>query len=254
MDFYKSSSYIYTLKFPLRKKYISTSENYTKRVNKGFNFIIDELSQLLKKNEIEKEQETKRKKRLLILKLLEEKKQKQIKSNINRQKRIELKKKITKSVSNNNMLLNIMSHCTKFIKYLNHQKNSRNNNNLLKNNYTSKNNNSTFKKDKNEIIRAYSFKTEVTNINKSSNKNKKDINKIKILKLHTKSNLMLKIKNMKTTDFNYKKNVTFANKNLSSNYIFKLNKKIMIPRIKKSKINIPNSNINKLIFRSFSNK
>ena len=238
MDFYKSSLYIYKFDFPMRKKYLSTIGNYAKKLNKGFSFINDEFSKLLKKNKVEEIEEEKKKKYLLMLKLLQEKKQKKVQSEINRQKRIELNKKMTKSVSNNKMLLDIMSKSKQFIKYLNHQKQSRNNDmEISKNSSVSKNNKSILKSQKSGL---YTFMTELPRNNISFNKDKKTKNIIiksmrqKVPKFNYNSYLTLK--KIKEKILN-KKNMTMRKKNFSVNDLLgpRTHK---IPKFKKPNINL----------------
>ena len=238
MDFYKSSLYIHKLKFPIRDQYLSTIGNYTQRLNKGFCFINNEFSILLKKSKIQEIREEEKKKYLYILKLIEEKKQKKIKSEINRQKRIQLNKKITKSISNNTMLLNIMSNSKQFIKYLNHQKQSRNNNNIYsKNNILEKNNHSLTKMAKSH---SNTFMTEIPRFNFVSNKNKKNkINNIKYLKhkipkFNYNSDLILKKIKEKIINQKYK---SMRNKNFSANNMLD-SKTVKIPRFNKLKRNL----------------
>ena len=126
MDFYKSHLYISNIKFPMRNKYTFIVGNLTSRIKRGSNLINKEFRILLKKDKVEQYLENKRNKYLLMVKHLEEIKQKKIQSEINKQKRIKIRKKITKSISNNNMLLNIMSQDKQFQKYLESQKQSRN--------------------------------------------------------------------------------------------------------------------------------
>ena len=244
MDFYKSSLYIYKFEFPMRSKYLSTIENYKKRLNKGFSFINNEFSKLLKKSKEEEIVEENKKKYLLMLKLLEEKKQKKIQSEINRQKRIELNKKIIKSVSNNNMLLNIMSKSKIFIKYLDYQKQSRNNNNLPRDNSTNKNNNSILKTQK--TCGLYTFMTELPNNNISFSKNisKKAKNNIKqkVPKFNYNSKLTLRKIKEKILK---KKSMTTRKKHFSVGDLLGP-KTVKIPRFKKPKINLFISNDNKI--------
>jgi len=235
MDFYKSSLYIYKLDFPMRGKYLSTIENYTKRLSKDFSYINKEFSKLLKKSKKEEMEEEEKKKYLLMLKLIEEKRQKKIQSEINRQKRIEMNKKITKSISNNNMLLNLMSKSKIFIKYLNYQKQSRNNNNLEKNNSTLK----TYRSGG-----SYTFMTELTknNIPLTKRKNIKNIiknTKHKVPRFNFDSHLTLKQKIIS------KKNITTRKKNFSMNDLIRP-KTVKIPRLKKPKIKLLISNDNKI--------
>ena len=97
-------------------------------------------------------------------KLLEEKKQKKIKYEINKHKKIEMNKQITKSVSNNSMLLDIMTNCKPFIKYLNLRKKSRNNNFFFENNFSTKNSNSNLMIKTQKHKGRNTFMTELSNI------------------------------------------------------------------------------------------
>ena len=239
MDFYKSSSYIYKYNFPMRSKYLSSIGNYIKRLNKGFSFINNEFSILLKKNEVEKIEEEKKKQYQLMLKLLEEKKQRKINSEINRQKRIEMNKKITKSISNNNMLLNIMSNSKQFIKYLKDQKQSRNNNFLVMKTDSVKNNNLILKTQKNSSSSTFITEIQKFNLkNFSFNKNRK--NTIKILKQKIpkfKLNSYLTLRKVKEKIMKPQKNKTMRSKNFSANNILEP-KTVMIPRFINPKIKI----------------
>ena len=244
MDFYKSPLYIYKLEFPMRKKYLSTIGNYTKKLNKGFSFINNEFSKLLKKSKVEEIEEEKKKKYLLMLKILEEKKQKKVQSEINRQKRIELNKKMTKSVSNNKMLLDIMSKSKQFIKYLNHQKQSRNNDLEIAKNNSVKSNKSTLKSHKCGL---YTFMTELPNNNFSLNKSKKTKNIIKSMRQKVPKfnyNSYLTLKKIKEKILN-KKSMTMRKKNFSVNDLLgpRTHK---IPKFKKPSINLFISNDNKI--------
>lgn len=239
MDFYKSSLYIYKFKFPMRKEYISTIGDYKKKLNQGLSFINNEFSKLLKKSKEQEIEDERKKKYILLLKLLEEKKQKKIKSEINKKKQIEKMKKITKSISNNNMLLNQMSCSKLFIKYLNSKKQiqSRNNNISYKNSTGDKYDISVLKTQNNKVR---TFMTEIPKFNFSRNKNNKNnsvTSKSRILKFKNNSNL----KNLKEKFLNIR-NKTMRTKNFSANNVL-ITKTVMIPKYVKPKImiQIPNN-------------
>ena len=166
MDFYNSSLYIYKFKFPIRSNYLSEIESYAKKINKKYIIINREFAKFLKKTDYEKKLEEKKKKYLLMLKLIEEKRKKEIQSKINREKQFQANKKIAKSISNNNMLLNIMSQSKIFVKYLNNLKQSRNNKIAVKYNSVNKdNNNNSNLVLTNKKVTSYTFMTEVPDIN-----------------------------------------------------------------------------------------
>ena len=245
MDFYKSSFYINKFKFPMRDKYLSTIESYRKKIKKEYVIINKDFAKLLKKNKVEEQLEEKKKKYLLMLKLIEDKKKKDIQSKINKQKQFEVNKMITKSISNNNMLLNIMSQSKIFSKYLNNLKESRNNIYTIKNNSVIKNNNTNNSALKNKISFSSTFMTDVPDINNKCIKNKKEIIKAfknKILKYNSYSNLTLSRKNIlkeKNNNQN-RRNMKTTLKNFSANNLF--TSKVLISRFKKSKlkVQIPN--------------
>ena len=144
MDFYNSSLYIYKFKFPIKTNYLSEIESYAKKINKKYIIINREFAKFLKKTDYEKK--------------LEEKKKKEIQSQINREKQFQANKKITKSISNNNMLLNIMSQSKIFVKYLNNLKQSRNNKIAVKYSSINKdNNNNSNSVLKNKKVASYTF-------------------------------------------------------------------------------------------------
>ena len=152
---------------------------------------------------------------------------------------------ITKSISNNNMLLNIMSQSKIFSKYLNNLKESRNNIYTIKNNSVIKNNNTNNSALKNKISFSSTFMTDVPDINNKFIKNKKEIIKAfknKILKYNSYSNLTLSRKNIlkeKNNNQN-RRNMKTTLKNFSANNLF--TSKVLITRFKKSKlkVQIPN--------------
>ena len=245
MDFYNSSFYINKFNFPMRDKYLSTIKNYRQKIKKDYVIINKDFAILLKKNKLEKLMEEKKKQYLLMLKLIEDKKKKEIQSQINRQKQFEINKMITKSVSNNNMLINIMSQSKIFSKYLNNLKESRNNIYSIKNNSVIKNNNTNNSALKNKISFSSTFMTDVPDINNNYFKNKKDIIKAfksKILKFNSHSNLTLSRKNiLKEKNKNQnRRNMKTALKNFSANDLF--TSKMIISRFKKPKlkVQIPN--------------
>ena len=157
----------------MRNKYTFIVGNLTSRIKRGSNLINKEFRILLKKDKVEQYLENKRNKYLLMVKHLEEIKQKKIQSEINKQKRIKIRKKITKSISNNNMLLNIMSQDKQFQKYLESQKQSRNNNFSTKNVSEKPTTNSSSIRTKKSNSNL--FMTEVTKFNNTLIKNKKNL-------------------------------------------------------------------------------
>ena len=157
----------------MRNKYTFIVGNLTSRIKRGSNLINKEFRILLKKDKVEQYLENKRNKYLLMVKHLEEIKQKKIQSEINKQKRIKIRKKITKSISNNNMLLNIMSQDKQFQKYLESQKQSRNNNFSTKNVSEKPTTNSSSIRTKKSNSNL--FMTEVTKFNNTLIKNKKSL-------------------------------------------------------------------------------
>ena len=254
MDFYKSSLYIYNLKFPMRNEYLSQIGDYKKRLNSGFSFINSEFNILLKKNRVEEFLEEQKKKKILMKKLLEEKKQKKIKYEINKHKKIEMNKQITKSVSNNSMLLDIMTNCKPFIKYLNLRKKSRNNNFFSENNFSTKNSNSNLMIKTQKNKGRNTFMTELSNINFSFNltktgKNNNKTQKYKIRKF--KSDSVLKLKQFEFNGFNKKRN-TMKKKNFSDNNLL-VGKLVKHHKFRKPKINLKILNdirIKKYFFKS----
>ena len=179
MDFYKGHLYISYNKFPMRNKYTTIVGNFTNRVRKGCKLINKEFHVLLKKNMVEEYMENKRNKYFQMLKHLAIMKQKKVQSEINKQNRLKLKARIRKSVSNNNMLLNVMSQSKQFQKYLESQRKSRNNNFLMKNSSEKKNNTSSSKTKKSS---SYLFMTEIPISNSALIMKKKNLNIIKALK------------------------------------------------------------------------
>ena len=157
----------------MRNKYTFIVGNLTSIIKRGSNLINKEFRILLKKDKVEQYLENKRNKYLLMVKHLEEIKQKKIQSEINKQKRIKIRKKITKSISNNNMLLNIMSQDKQFQKYLESQKQSRNNNFSTKNVSEKPTTNSSSIRTKKSNSNL--FMTEVTKFNNTLIKNKKNL-------------------------------------------------------------------------------
>jgi len=220
MDFYKSSLYIYNLNFPMRKEYLSNIGNYNKRLNTGFSFINNEFNILLRKSKKEEFIEEKKQKKLLMIKLLEEKKQKRIRAKINKQKKMEMNKRITKSISNNKMLLNIMSNCKPFIKYLIRKQKYRNNNCFSESNFSANNRKSNLiiKPHKSKV--SYTFMTELSNNNFSPKKreNKKISHRTQNYQIR-KFNSISDLRHFEFNGLNKKNKTMRINNNFSDNYL-----------------------------------
>ena len=242
MDFYKGHVYFSNNKFPMRNKYTTILGNFTNRIKRGYNLINKEFHILLRKNMVEEYLENRKMKHFQMLRHIALTKQKKVESQIKRQKRLKLKAKIRKSVSNNNMLLNIMSQDKQFHTYLESQKKSRNNNHSVKN-YSDKRNNSSsliMNKNKNKNkSRSYLFMTEIPNLNFNNAFIQNKTNLIKSIKNKVfKSSLNIdsrKIKNLNNKIPSIKIN-SFSTSNI-------LNTKKMLAHTKKRKINIRNIHI-----------
>ena len=166
MDLYKDHEYFSTNKFPMRNKYTTIAGNFTYRIKRGYNLLNKEFHILLKKNNVEEYLENKKMKNFKLLRHIAVMKQKKEESEIRRQKRLKLKAKLRKSVSNNNMLLNIMSNDKQFHNYLESQKKYRINN-FSSRNYSDRRNNSSLlinNKNSNKN-RSYLFMTEIQGLN-----------------------------------------------------------------------------------------
>lgn len=225
----------------MRNKYTFIVGNLTSRIKRGANLINKEFHILFKKDKIQQYLENKRKKYFLMIKHLEEIKQKKIQSEINKQKRIKIRKKITKSISNNNMLLNIMTQDKQFQKYLDSQKQSRNNNFSIKNFSEKPTTNSSSIKTKKSNSNL--FMTEVPKFNNTLIKTKKNILKIFRNKIF-KSNLNLKSINNEKPQ---KKNLIMKLNCFSANNLFNSKRSLSYNKEKVTKkrrvyFNVWNSN------------
>ena len=230
MDFYKGHLYFSYNKFPMRNKYTTIVGNFTNRLRRGCKLINKEFNVLLKKNMVEEYLENKRNKYFQMLKHLALMKHKKVQSEINKQNRLKLKARIRKSVSNNNMLLNVMSQSKQFQKYLESQKKSRNNNYLMKNSSEKKNNTSSSKTKRSS---SYLFMTEVPIFNSGLLIKKKNLNLIKALKDRVFKN-SLNIKNKNKKNLSNEDSTKF--KSVSVKNIF--NTKELSKNLTKRKINI----------------
>ena len=241
MDFYKGHVYFSNDKFPMRNKYTTITGNFTERIKIGYNLINKEFHILLKKNMVEEYLENKKMRHFQMLRHIAIMKQKKVESEINRQKKLKIKAQIRKSVSNNNMLLNVMSQDKQFHNYLESQKQSRNNNLSMNNNSDRKNNNSSSLLINKKINKksSYLFMTEIPNLNFNNPfiQNKKNL--IKSLKNKIfKNSLNIKSRNIKNPN---KKIAKIKIKSFSLNNILKANK--LSENIKKRKVNIHNIHV-----------
>ena len=243
MDLYKDHEYFSTNKFPMRNKYTTIAGNFTYRIKRGYNLLNKEFHILLKKNSVEEYLENKKMKNFKLLRHIAVMKQKKEEEEIKRQKRLKLKAKLRKSVSNNNMLLNIMSNDKQFHNYLESQKKYRINN-FSSRNYSDRRNNSSLlinNKNSNKN-RSYLFMTEIQGLNFNNAFIKNKTNSIKLLKNKVfKSSLNIKSRNIKNQN---KKNSSIKLNNLSASNI--INTKKMSEFVKKRIKNIHVWNTNNI--------
>ena len=170
-------------------------------------------------------------------------KQKKEEEEIKRQKRLKLKAKLRKSVSNNNMLLNIMSNDKQFHNYLESQRKYRINNFSSRNYSDRRNNSSLLINNKNcNKNRSYLFMTEIQGLNFNNAFIKNKTNSIKLLKNKVfKSSLNIKSRNIKNQN---KKNISIKLNNFSASNI--INTKKMSEFVKKRIKNIHVWNTNNI--------
>ena len=152
--------------FPLRDNYISFKGSFHKNVKSKISFLNNHFNILLKKNKKEQEICDAIKSYNLMVKSIEEQKEKKIRYEINKKLRMLFYQQKLKSVSNNKMLLDLMATNTKFIKYLNKQKSHKsiNSANLKTTHLDSMENPSFIKKNDSSP-----FITEIKGINKKAN-------------------------------------------------------------------------------------
>ena len=126
MEKYYIYHFISEQKFPIREKYLSFTGNFNKNMNKRILFLSNHFNILLKKSKREQEICEIIKNYNLMLKSIEDNERKKIKKYItNKIQKLLYHQKI-KSVSNNNMILDLMTKNTNFINYLKAQKKKRN--------------------------------------------------------------------------------------------------------------------------------
>ena len=269
-----SNLHIYNLfsenNFPIRDKYISFKGSFNKNVKSKISFLNNHFNILLKKNKKEQEIFDTIQQYNLLIKSIEEKKEKKIRSDINKKLRMLFNHQKLKSVSNNKMLLDLMANNTKFINYLNTQKIQRKINSA--NLKIKKNCSSPFIT---EIRNINNKENNTTNLNKQQsinltntidykqkreNKNKrKDLFSSRLKKAFLKKELSdgninsMSLKN------------SYHNSNLLNSYFHKRENFILTPKIKRNKNNLfslrknvkskfNKTNDNKLILKYISSK
>ena len=239
--------YISEKKFPIRDKYIYFRGNFNKNIKTRVSFLNGHFNVLLKKDEREQQISNSIKRYNLIMKNIEEEKQKRIKLEINKKIRLILNKRKIKSVSNNKMILDIMLKNSQFINYLNEKKTLKKKKKI----FSHSNDSISFRDNLNNIKRRnYSspFMTEIKTISytpsieyknkKNNSKNSKDSKLLKDI-------FEIRLKKTPINKNIYKncKSISIKSKNSNLNDYFKKGVNFLLtPKIKQNRKNFFISN------------